>query len=115
MHSAGIQDRAGVLPVFGQLEADCPLLRAVFADAGYQGFLEQFTEQFCDWRLEIVRKEPRQPVFVVQPKRWVVERTFAWLGKYRRLSKDYEYRPQTSEHAIYWAMTHRMLRQLQPD
>lgn len=100
----------GALPVLGQLEASCPRLQVVFADAGYAGFLVEYTAHFSDWRLEIVHKPADQKGFCVQKKRWIVERTFAWFGKYRRLSKDYEFRPQTSEAIIYWAMTHRMLR-----
>lgn len=62
---------------------------------------------------EIVRRSD-QPGFVVLPKRWIVERTFAWLGKYRRLSKDYEALPVVSETWIYIAMVDRMLHRLSP-
>jgi putative transposase len=58
----------------------------------------------------VVHKQPGQTTFVVQRKRWIVERTFGWLGRYRRLSKDYEANPRSSEAWIYVAMIHRMSR-----
>jgi putative transposase len=76
----------------------------------------------CEWvknlrgrgklRLEIVRRPSTQQGFAVLPRRWVVERTFGWLGHYRRLSKDYEYLPTTSEVMIYLAMIRLMLKWL---
>ncbi|ALJ68207.1 hypothetical protein AOY38_10405 [Synechocystis sp. PCC 6803] len=62
--------------------------------------------------MEIVSKKDGQKGFEVLPRRWVVERTFAWFGRYRRLSKDYEYLPTTSETMLYVAMLHLMLRRL---
>ncbi len=62
--------------------------------------------------LHIVRRDPNVKGFVVQPKRWIVERTLAWLGHYRRLSKDYEYLTRSSEAFVYLAMSHLMLRRL---
>jgi len=64
--------------------------------------------------LEIVKRSDDQTGFVVLPKRWIVERTFGWLGRYRRLSKDYEELPASSETMIYIAMIHLMLRRLAP-
>jgi len=62
--------------------------------------------------LEIVKRSDAQKGFQILPHRWIVERTFAWLGRYRRLSKDYEYLPETSEAFIKIAMIHLMLRRL---
>jgi putative transposase len=62
--------------------------------------------------LEIVNRDKTSPGFQVLPQRWVVERTFGWLGRYRRLSKDYEYRTETSETMILIAMIHLMVRRL---
>jgi putative transposase len=67
---------------------------------------------FIGCAIEIVKRSDDTSGFKVLPRRWVVERTLAWLGRYRRLSKDYEYHPQTSETMIYAAMTHLMLRRL---
>jgi putative transposase len=64
--------------------------------------------------VEIVEKPKDPPGFVVLPRRWVVERTYGWSGKYRRLNKDYETTTSSSETMIYLAMTHRMLRRLRP-
>jgi putative transposase len=66
----------------------------------------------CGWVLQIVKKAPQGQGFQVLPRRWVVERTFAWLGRYRRMSKDYEGLTQTSEGMIYAAMVHLMVRRL---
>ncbi|MBI4544570.1 MAG: transposase, partial [Gemmatimonadetes bacterium] len=62
--------------------------------------------------LEVVRREPGTVGFAVQPRRWVVERTFAWLGKHRRLSKDYEEHCESSEAWLYLAMIHTFVRRL---
>lgn len=64
------------------------------------------------WIFQVVKRSDDQQGFVVLPRRWVVERTFAWLGNYRRLSKDYEVLPATSESMIYAAMVHVMLRRI---
>ena len=93
----------------------CPRMETVFADGAYAGELEQWTKRFADWKLEIVRRSDAMKGFVVLPKRWIVERTFAWLNRYRRLSKDYEFHPQTSETMIYLAMINLMLHRLAPD
>ena len=82
-------------------------------DGGYDSpALIHWAEQVFGICLEVVKQDPAQKGFVVQPKRWVVERTFAWLGKWRRLSKDYEHFSETSENLIYLAMIHLMLRRL---
>ena len=68
--------------------------------------------QTCGWVLEIVKRNAEAKGFQLLPHRWIVERTFGWLGRYRRLSKDYEGLPETSEAMIYATMTHIMLRRL---
>lgn len=87
-----------------------PSLEHIWADQGYRGEKLQRVAQGCEVELEVV--ERTQPGFAVLPRRWVVERTFAWLGKHRRLSKDYERLPQMSECFVYQAMTTLMLRRL---
>lgn len=92
-----------------------PRLRKLWADAAYAGKLQQWA-----WRggagqrmqLEIVRRSDGQTGFHVQPLRWVVERTLAWLGRWMRLSKDYEQLPQTSEAFIYLATSHLLVRRM---
>ena len=82
------------------------------ADGGYRGKLVEWVSVFINWTLEIVKRPRDQKEFKVLPWRWIVERTFGWLNKYRRLSKDYEYLTETSETMIYISMTHLMLKRL---
>jgi putative transposase len=89
-----------------------PLMQLMWADGGYQA--KEFREwlaQECGWFLEIVSK-PDGFGFTPLPRRWVVERTFAWLGRYRRLSRDYEYDPTSSEAMIYLASIRTMLHRI---
>ena len=90
-------------------------LRLIWADQAYAGDLSAWLWALRPWRkirLDIVKRPEGTKGFLLLPKRWIVERTFAWLGRYRRLSKDYEYLPQTSEAMIYVAMIHLMVRRL---
>ena len=87
-------------------------MKLVLAHAGYQGDLIAWLKQTLGWLLTIVHKLPEQLGFEVLPKRWIVERTFAWLNRQRRLSKDYERLPETSEAFIYVAMIRIMLKKL---
>ena len=89
-----------------------PRLRLIWADGGYAGKLVEWTAYLGHWVLEIVRRSDDTSGFRVLPRRWVVERTFGWLGRYRRLSKDYEEYPDTSESMIYLAMINLMTRRL---
>ena len=73
----------------------------------------RWTQETCGWLLQIVKRTDDLKGFVLLPRRWVVERTFGWMVQYRRLSKDYEFHPQTSEAMIHVAMIHLMLRRLQ--
>ena len=87
-------------------------LKVIWADGNYTGDLVAGVKQACTWLLEIVHKPSGQKGFSVLPKRWIVERTFAWLNRQRRLSKDYERLPQTSEAFIYVAMIRLMLKRV---
>jgi putative transposase len=86
-------------------------LKLLWADGGYEAIVP-WVKQTCGWRLEIPRRPPAAKGFVVLPRRWVVERTFGWLGRYRRLSKDFEHQVSSSEAMVYLASIHRMLRLL---
>ncbi|MEO0841839.1 MAG: IS5 family transposase [Cyanobacteria bacterium J06643_5] len=112
VHAASIQDRDGAKLVFEKIYNLFPKLHLIWADAGYAGLLVDWVRNFIGLGLKIIRRCDNIEGFKVLPRRWVVERTFAWLGRYRRLSKDYEYLPQTSETMIYAAMTHLMLGRL---
>ncbi len=107
---ASVQDRDGAKEVLGFCLGTYPRLKTVWADAAYGGQLIEWAKRLLGMTLQIVRRTDKG--FVVLPRRWVVERTFAWLGKYRRLSKDYEELPASSEAWIRIAMIHIMLRRL---
>jgi putative transposase len=114
VHAANIQDRDGAKLVLAKLVGKFPRLQKIWADGGYAGQLVAWVQALAGWVLEIVKRSDAPHAFQVLPKRWIVERTFAWLGKYRRLSKDYEAKPETSETMIYLAMIHLMVRRLRP-
>jgi putative transposase len=98
VHSAGIQDRDGAKLVLDRIRDEHPArLGLIWADGGYAGKLIEWTKRECGWVLEIVKRNDDLKGFKVLPRRWVVERTFAWLGRFRRMSKDYEFNPSASE------------------
>lgn len=115
VHSAGLQDRDGARRVLRALVGWFPRLLTIFADGSYAGRLEAYAAGLGGWLLAIVRKLKGQRRFVVLPRRWVVERTFAWLNRFRRLSKDYEEHTFNSETMIRLAMISLMLRRLRPE
>jgi putative transposase len=110
--AAQIQDRDGAIMVLLRAKRRFGRLRLVWADGGYRGRLVRWTAVTCGWVLQIVKRNDAQRGFVVLPKRWIVERTFGWLNKWRRLSKDYEVLPQTSEALIQVAMITLMVQRL---
>ncbi|MGC9986361.1 MAG: IS5 family transposase [Polyangia bacterium] len=117
VHPADIQDRDGAKLVLALTRHTFLRLRLIWADGGYAG-------QLLDWvrnlrqrnrlKMEIVKRTDDVKGFKVLPRRWVVERTFGWLGRHRRFSKDYEYLPASSEALIYIAMISIMVRRLAP-
>jgi putative transposase len=113
VHPADVQDAAGAELVLPKLVDVCPRLKTIFADTIYRGTPCILSYGF-GWKMEIVQRPPGQRSFSVLPKRWVVERTFAWLGKHRRLSKDYEELPQSSLAWMQLAMIRLMTRRLLP-
>ena len=114
VHAADIQDRDGAKLLLVRMAGQFPRLSLLWADGGYAGRLTGWVAALTGWTLEIVRRPRGSSAFTVLPRRWVVERTLAWLGRCRRLSKDYEALPSSSESWIYIAMTHLMLRRLAP-
>ena len=87
-------------------------LRKIWVDGGYRGQLLEWVKSRFRFYLQVVLRSDDQKGFVLLPRRWVVERTFAWLGNHRRLSKDYERFTKTSETFIYVAMSRLMIRRL---
>jgi putative transposase len=113
--AASVQDRDGAKSVLEVLRHRFTRVRLIWADGAYAGGLAAWLWALRPWRnvrLEIVKRPKGTKGFQLLPWRWIVERTFGWLGRYRRLSKDYEYLPQTSEAMIRVAMIHLMVRRL---
>jgi putative transposase len=114
VHAGNIQDRDGAKLVLAKLAGLFPRLKLIWADGGYAGKLIEWTMALGGWTLEIVRRCEQAVGFEVLPKRWIVERTFGWLGRYRRLSKDYEAQTASSEAMIHIAMINLMIHRLCP-
>jgi putative transposase len=112
VHPGNVQDRDGAKLLLTKAKQCFSRLKLIWADGGYRGKLVNWVLIYCHWVLEIVKRNDDVKGFVVLPRRWIVERTFAWLGRYRRLSKDYEGLSETSEAMIYAAMVHLMVRRL---
>jgi putative transposase len=114
VHKASVQERAGAkLLLLRAVQKGFKRLELIWADGGYRGQpMIDWVWQLAGWVFEVIKRTEEATGFVVLPRRWVVERTIAWLGRYRRLSKDYEQLPETSEAMIYAAMVHIMLRRL---
>ena len=115
VHPADIQDRDAAHLVLNHLpDLLWERLERIWADGGNRGKLVKWVKDTFNVLLDIVLRPDQQVGFVVLPKRWIVERTFAWLGRYRRLSKDYEQRLENSEGMVYLASIHHLLKRLAP-
>jgi putative transposase len=112
--AANVSENEGAKLVFQRLRGCCKKLLLIWVDGGYKAGLWAWVTDRFRFRLQQVLRCDKAKGFVVLPRRWVVERTFAWLNNCRRLSKDYEALTETSEAFIYIAMTRLMLRRLKP-
>lgn len=112
--AADVQDRDGAKLVFEKARVRFPRLKLVWADGGYAGQLLEWVKSFCCFVLEIVKRSDCMTGFVVLPRRWVVERSFAWLTRCRRLTRDFEGLPSTTESWAYLANIQLILRRLDP-
>jgi putative transposase len=128
VHPANIQDRDGAVAVLSDLVGRFPRLQHIWADAGYRGKLVPWVKETLGWTVEVVKhwwtgrtgfwvgpgqEPPTIPAgFVPLPRRWVVERTFAWLSTNRRLVVEYDELPTSSEARVYLAMSRLMLTRL---
>ncbi len=110
--SAAVQDRDGAKILLNRLDGSAKKMRKIWVDGGYRGLLLEWVKFHFRFCLEVILRISEQKGFVVLPKRWVVERTFAWFSNNRRMSKDYERYCQTSETFAYIAMTRLMLKRL---
>jgi len=109
VHSAGIQDRVGARALLLRLSYRFKGIVKIFADGGYTGTLIDWAKEMFGYKVEIVKRSD-QKGFQVLPKRWIVERTFAWNNWSRRLSKDYELSQKSAETMIHIAFVHQLLR-----
>ncbi len=127
VHAADVSEQAGARRIMEKVTvakaagtAFFKRLRLLWVDAGYQADKDfcAWVKTLLGWRVEVIKRPEinaqKKQGFILLPRRWVVERTFAWLDNYRRLSKDYEYLPQSSEAMVYLAMTNLMLHRLKP-
>ena len=109
---ANVQDRDGARQLLHRCFGIYKALRLIWADGGYAGQLITWVKGHLGCLLEIVKRTDNVRGFKIQPRRWVVERTFGWFGRYRRLSRDYERLATSGEVMVYLAMTRLMLRRL---
>ena len=128
VHPANVQDRDGARLVLAGLQRRFPRLRHLWADQAYTGPILDWIKEQVGWSVEVVERSPRRgfvvtadgqfqhvrlpAVFDPLPRRWVVERTIAWISRHRRMRKDYEVLPATSEAWIYLSMVRLMLTRL---
>jgi len=110
--AAGIQERTEAKKMLESIKNKMPRFELIWADGGYTGPFVEWVKQTCGWIVEIVKPTKKEPGFHVRPWCWRVERTFGWLNKNRRLSKDYECLTETSEALILVAMIRIMARRL---
>jgi len=127
VHEAGIHDQEGAKLLLAEIAEEYPRMKKVWADYAHRG-LKDWLKTTLGWELEVVKHwwtgtrgiwlpegvepPPRPEGFQVLPRRWVVERTFGWLGRNRRLSKDYELLPESEEAFVYLGMVRLMLNRL---
>jgi putative transposase len=125
VHEAGLSDLEGAKLLLSGIQEDYPRMRLIWVDWAYRG-LREWLKSTLGWELEVVKHwwrggawlrenqeiPPRPEGFHVLPRRWVVERTFGWLGRNRRLSKDYEYLLESEEDFVYLGMVRLMLSRL---
>ena len=113
--AASVQGRDGAMSLLASLRPQFSRWRLIWAEQAYAGDLVAWLWGLRPWRkvhLEIVKRPEGIKEFLLLPKRWIVERPFAWFGRYRRLSKDDAYLPQTRETMLRVAMIHLMVRRL---
>jgi putative transposase len=112
VHAASLSDTEGALDVGSKLRGRCPRLQRIWADQGYKATMIAW---FCQWLqvvVEVVTRPAAQRGFAVQPKRWIVERTFGWFNRQRQLSKEYDVYAETTEQWMYLASIQVMVRRL---
>jgi putative transposase len=110
--AADMDERDGAKSLLCDVANRFPRLSKIWADSGYTGPFGEWVKKQFGIEVEIIKRTDDLKGFKIVPRRWVVERTFGWFGRFRRLSKDYELLPEHSESMIYLAMMQLMLRRL---
>ena len=110
VHPADWTDNESGIALLATIIGLFPRLAMLWVDQGYKAAFVAWVEQQLDWTVEVVGKTEGQTGFAVEPRRWAVERTFAWEGRCRRLSKDYEYWEENSAAFLYLASIQRLLK-----
>jgi len=111
---ANVQDRDGAVPLIHNARSAYPTIRKILVDGAYVGNVIDDAETETGIVVEVTKRNEQVKGFVPVRKRWAVERTFGWIGRYRRTSKDYERYCDTEEYVIKWVMTAILLRRLKP-
>ena len=107
-----VSEAAGAKQLLGRVKDGLTRWQVVWVDGGYEHRLEDWVAEHCSFRIEVVKRSEGKKGWELLPKRWVVERTFGWLGRWRGLAREYNYLPETTEANILLAMTHLMLKRL---
>ena len=102
----------GAKQLFLQVKDQLSRLALVWLDGGFEHRIEAWVAEHCSFAVEIVKRSEGKKGWELLPKRWVVERTFGWLGRWRGLAREYDYRPETTAAKILLAMSRLMLRRL---
>jgi len=112
VHSASVQDCDGAVALISRLSHKFLLIKHIWADGGYAGELVSWVYNLLGWTLEIIKRSDTLKKFVLLPRRWVVERTFAWLSNFRINAKDYNHNTKYSEATIYATSVAIMLKRI---
>ncbi len=107
-------EAAGAKQLLGAVQASLTRLAVVWVDAGFEHRIEEWVAEHCSFRVEIVKRSAAATGWELLPKRWIVERTYGWLHRWRGLAREYDYHPATTAAKILWAMSRLMLRRLCP-
>lgn len=110
--SGRLSEAEGAKRLFLKVQGELDRWKVVWVDGGYEHRIEDWVAEHCTFHVAVVKRTPGKKGWELLPKRWVVERTFAWLGRWRGLAREYNYRPESTEADIELAMIHLMLQRL---
>ena len=110
--SGRLSEAEGAKVLFRRVKDGLKRWKVVWVDGGFEHRIEEWVTENCPFHIEVIKRSEGAKGWELLPKRWVVERTFAWLGRWRGLAREHDYLPETTETNILLAMTHLMLRRL---